>query len=67
MFQLIKEIPATYQVVVTHAFNPSTHMDLCELEANLVYRPTSRTAKAIQTSPVLKEKGKKYLFEKPDN
>jgi hypothetical protein len=42
--------------VVTHAFNPSTW----EAEAGgfLVYRVSSRTARAIQRNPVLKKKNK---------
>jgi hypothetical protein len=32
--------------------------NLCELEASLVYRASSRTAKATQRSPVSKYKGK---------
>jgi hypothetical protein len=35
--------------------------DLCEFEASLVYRVSSRTARAKQRSPVLKNKAK----EKP--
>ena len=40
--------------------------DLCEFEANLVYRVSSRTAKATQRNPVLKEKekGKKKMLVK---
>jgi hypothetical protein len=45
--------------VVAHAFNPSTQEaeadlieDLCEFKASLVYRGSSRTAKAAQKNPV---------------
>ena len=34
-------------------------MDLCEFKASLVYRASSRTAKAAQRSPVSKNKKKK--------
>jgi hypothetical protein len=34
-------------------------MDLCEFEASLVYRVSSRTARAIQRNPVSKKKKKK--------
>ena len=41
-----------------HAFNSSTQeqkqVDLPELEASLVYRASSRTAKATQRNPVSK-------------
>jgi hypothetical protein len=39
------------QAVVVHAFNPSTqeaHVHLCEFKASLVYRVSSRTARATQ-------------------
>jgi hypothetical protein len=40
-----------------HGFNPSIQEaeaeDLCEFEASLVYRVTSRTARAMQRNPVL--------------
>jgi hypothetical protein len=46
-----------------HAFNPRTRdaeaADLCEFEASLVYRVSSRTAKVTQRNPVLKNKRKK--------
>jgi hypothetical protein len=38
------------------AFRRQRLVDLCELEASLIYRATSRTAKATQRNPVLKEK-----------
>jgi hypothetical protein len=34
-------------------------MDLCEFEASLVYRVSSRTARATWRNPVLKNKNKK--------
>ena len=33
-------------------------VDLCEFEASLVYRVSSRTTKAIQRNPVLKNKAR---------
>jgi hypothetical protein len=48
------------QVVVAHAFNPSTQhsggrgKQISEFEASLVYRVSSRTAKDIQKNPVSK-------------
>jgi len=48
--------------VMAHAFSPSTQEaeegDLCELEANLVYRASSDIAKKTQRNPVLKNKSK---------
>ena len=45
-----------------HLFNPSTPLqkqaDLCEFKTNLVYRVNSRTAKATQRNPVLKNQNK---------
>jgi hypothetical protein len=47
-------------MVVVHTFNPSIQtqrqVDLCELEASLVYRMSSRRARATQRNPVLKTK-----------
>jgi hypothetical protein len=53
--------------VVAHAFNPSTwgwgwrqrQEDLCEFEASLVYRASSRTARATQRISVSKTKQNK--------
>jgi hypothetical protein len=48
--------------VVAHAFNPSTleaegrGRQISEFEASLVYRVSSRTARATQRNPVLKNK-----------
>jgi len=46
--------------MVVQACNPSTQrqkqVDLCEFKASLVYRVTSRTARATQRSPVKKER-----------
>jgi hypothetical protein len=46
--------------MVAHAFNPSTQEaeagGFLEFEASLVYRVSSRTARAIQRNPVLKKK-----------
>jgi len=45
--------------VVAHTFNPSMQdaeaVDLCEFQASLVYRVTSRTARATQRNPVSKK------------
>ena len=40
--------------MVAHTFNPSTQeqMNLCELEASLVYKVSSRIARATQRNPV---------------
>jgi hypothetical protein len=50
--------------VVAHAFNPSTWEAeagggrwISEFEASLVYKMSSRTARAIQRNPVLEKKG----------
>jgi hypothetical protein len=45
--------------VVAHAFNPSTHSGgrgrpISEVEASLVYKLSSRTARAIQRNPITK-------------
>jgi hypothetical protein len=46
--------------VVAHAFNPSTREaeagNISEFEASLVYKVSSRTARAIQKNPVSKIK-----------
>jgi hypothetical protein len=48
--------------VVAHAFNPSTREaeagESLEFEASLVYKVSSRTARAIQRNPVSKPKPK---------
>jgi hypothetical protein len=48
--------------VVVHAFNPSTQEaeagGSLEFEASLVYRVSSRTARATQRNPVSKNKTK---------
>jgi hypothetical protein len=49
--------------VVTHAFNPSTREaeadGFLSSEASLVYKVSSRTARAIQRNPVSKNQNKK--------
>jgi hypothetical protein len=57
--------------VVAHAFNPSTWeavggrgRRISEFEASLVYRVSSRTARAIQRNPVSKNKKKKQKKKK---
>jgi hypothetical protein len=47
--------------VVAHAFNPSSREAEAsgfEFEASLVYKVSSRTARAIQKNPVSKKKSK---------
>jgi hypothetical protein len=46
--------------MVFHAFGRQRQMDLCEFKASLVYRASSRTARAIQT--VLKSQRKPNVF-----
>jgi hypothetical protein len=43
------------QAVVAHAFNPSRGRRISEFEASLVYKVSSRTARAIQRNPVSKK------------
>jgi hypothetical protein len=49
--------------VVAHTFNPSTPggrgRRISKFEASLVYKVSSRTARAIQRNPVSKKKKKK--------
>jgi hypothetical protein len=53
---------------VAHAFNPSTWggrgRRISEFEASLVYKVSSRTAKATQRDPVSKKRGKKKTFHR---
>jgi hypothetical protein len=44
--------------LVAHAFNPSRGRWISEFEASLVYKVSSRTARAIQRNPVSKPKPK---------
>jgi hypothetical protein len=44
--------------VVVHAFNPSRGTWISKFEASVVYRVSSRTARATQRNPVLKNKTK---------
>ena len=46
------------RAVVAHAFNPSTWEAEAEFKASLVYRVSSRTARATQRNPVLKKTNK---------
>jgi hypothetical protein len=54
--------------VVAHAFNPSTReargRQISEFEASLVYRVSSRTAKATQRNPVSKKQKTKNQKKK---
>jgi hypothetical protein len=59
----VPEFKATQQAVVAHAFNPSTW----EAEASLVYKVSSRTARAIQRNPISKKKKKKKKTKKQTN
>jgi hypothetical protein len=43
---------------MVHAFNPSKGRQISEFEASLVYKVSSRTARAIQRNPVSKNKTK---------
>jgi hypothetical protein len=49
--------------MVVHAFNPSTweakSRQISEFKASLVYKVSSRTARATQRNPVLKNQKKK--------
>jgi hypothetical protein len=45
--------------VVAHAFNPSKGRPISEFEASLVYKVSSRAARAIQRNPVSKNQKKK--------
>jgi hypothetical protein len=40
--------------MVAHAFNPSRGKRISEFEASLVYKASSRTARATQSTPVSK-------------
>jgi hypothetical protein len=57
--------------VVAHAFNPSTWEaeagGFLESEATLVYRVSSRTARATQRNPVLEKKKKRIVILKKCN
>jgi hypothetical protein len=54
--------------VVAHAFSPSTREaeagGFLEFEASLVYKVSSRTARAIQRNPVSKNQKKKRERER---
>lgn len=52
---------------VGHAFNPSTkqkQVDLCELEDSLVYRASSKTARAAQRNCLNKQRNKEANKQK---
>jgi hypothetical protein len=46
-------------MVVAHAFNPGRGRQISEFKASLVYKVSSRTARAIQRNPVSKNQKKK--------
>jgi hypothetical protein len=48
-------------MVVVHSFNPS--IEEAEFEASLFYRMSSRTARATQWDPVLKNKTKQFTYK----
>jgi hypothetical protein len=55
--------------VVAHAFNPTQHLggrgrQNSEFEASLIYRVSSRTARATQRNPVSKNKNKQTKKER---
>jgi hypothetical protein len=59
-------------VVVELVFNPSTqeaerYLDLCEFKASLVYRVSSRTARATQRNPVSKNQKEKQKTKNNNN
>jgi hypothetical protein len=54
--------------VVVHDFNPSTwESEISEFKANLVYRVSSRPARATQRNPVLGKKQKHKKKNKKQN
>jgi hypothetical protein len=55
--------PALELGVAAHAFNPITQRQR-QAEASLVYRMSSRTARAIQRNPVSKNQKKKKKKKK---
>jgi hypothetical protein len=50
--------------MVVHAFDPSRGRQISEFEASLVYRVSSRTARATQRNPIFKKKKKKTSITK---
>ena len=50
--------------LVMHTFNPSTWRQINEVEAKLVYKERSRTARATQRNPVSKKKKRKKKKKK---
>jgi hypothetical protein len=47
--------------MVVHTFNPSRGRRISEFKASLVYKVSSRTARATQRNPVLEKKKKKEV------
>ena len=45
--------------MVAHAFNPSRGRQISEFKASLVYKVSSKTARATQRNPVSKTKNQK--------
>jgi hypothetical protein len=52
--------------VVAHAFNPSRGWRISEFEASLVYKVSSRTAKATQRNPDFKKQKQKQNTPKKE-
>jgi hypothetical protein len=60
---LVSQVFCLHPGVVEHAFYPTTREEeagrVSEFKASLVYRVSSRTARATQRNPVLKKKKEK--------
>jgi hypothetical protein len=54
-------------VVVAYAFDPGRGRQISKFEASLVYRVSSRIARAAQRNPVLKNKSKNKNIKKKEN
>jgi hypothetical protein len=65
---MLQKAKSCWAVVAAHAFNPSTRggrgRRISEFEASLVYKVSSRTARAIQRNPVLKKQKAKKTNKK---
>ena len=69
LVHLRREIDCRVVVVVVHTFNFSIQrqrqVDVCEFEASLVYRVSSRTVRATQRNPVLNKQTSNNKKKKP--